>query len=418
MNAASFGRFAGGALVIAVAGCPRAWAAGVQTPFSEPPVALVSPAAPGSGEPRLAVGPDGAVYLSWFEKLAKGHALKLARLEGVRWSKPVTVASGDSFFVNWADFPSLVVVGGKRLAIAWPWKRGGSPYAYDVRVAQSPDGGRSWGRFTVPHRDGTPTEHGFISLVPAGQAVRAVWLDGRKFPVPKPGESAHGHDDEPQGEMTLRSARVGSDGALSEEAELDARVCDCCQTGATVSEGGVLVAYRDRGDKEVRDISIVRLETGVWSAPMRVSADDWEIPACPVNGPAVDARGPRVAVAWFTAGGGRARVRVAFSSDGGRSFGAPIDLPVGDPLGRVDLVQLDDGAALVSWMDAIGKEAEVRVARVTPAGEVGEMVIVARTSAARASGFPRMVHSGRRVIVAWTEVGSRSQVKLAAASLR
>ena len=83
----------------------------------------------------------------------------------------------------------------------------------------------------------------------------------------------------------------------------------------------------------------------------------------------------------------------------------------------MDVVLLEDGAALVSWMEAIGKEGEIHVARVTPAGEVGQVMTVARTSAARASGFPRMALSGRRVIFAWTETGTRNQVRVAAASI-
>jgi len=392
---------------------PRA-VASPTPPFAGVPAPLTTPAAPGSGEPCLAVDPDGAVYMSWFEKLPKGNALKVSRLDGTRWSKPAIVASGDSFFVNWANFPSLVAPGGRRLAVAWPWKHGGSGGASDVRVAQSPDGGRTWGHVTIPHRDGTPTEHGFVSLLPAGDAVRAVWLDGRKFPPAKPG--GHG-EEEPEGEMTLRSARIAADGSLSEEAELDPRVCDCCQTGTAAGDDGAIVVYRDRSEKEIRDIGVARLEEGGWTAPATVAADGWEIPGCPVNGPSVVARGTKVVVAWFTAAEGRARVRVAFSGDGGRTFGAPLELSAGDPLGRVDVVLLDDGAALVSWMEASGKEADVLVARVTPSGEVGASMTVARTSAARASGFPRMVRSGRRVILAWTDVGARNQVKVAAATL-
>jgi len=382
--------------------------------------ALPTPAAPGSGEPCLAVSPEGAVFMSWFEKLEKGHALKVARLEGSRWSKPSTVAAGDSFFVNWADFPSLVVVGKSHLAIAWPWKHGGGTYAYDVRIAQSKDGGRTWGAPTIPHRDDTPTEHGFISLVPARGGVRAIWLDGRKYmekaTAAKPNAKG-GHDEEHGGEMTLRSAWLGPDGTLAEEAELDGRACDCCQTGAAVTANGVLVAYRDRDDQEIRDISAVRLENGVWTEPAPVAVDGWKSPGCPVNGPAVDAIGQKVVAAWFALVGDVARVQASFSNDGGRTFGVPVPIPSADPLGRTDVLMLEDGSALVMWLDADGTQARIQAARVT-GREAGETMTVARTSAARASGFPRMVKSGKRVIFAWTEAGTRRQVRVAAADLR
>ena len=383
-------------------------------PFAASPAKLPTPAGPGSGEPCLAVGEDGTVYMSWFEKLPKGHALKVARLDGSRWSKPMTVAAGDSFFVNWADFPQLAVLGPKHLALAWPWKSGADTYAYDVRIAQSKDGGRSWGRGTIPHRDNTPNEHGFVSLIPARGGVRAVWLDGRKFPPKKPGAGDH---DEPGGEMTLRSAWIGPDGRLEEEAELDGRVCDCCQTGAASTGEGMVVVYRDRSDKEVRDISVVRHRDGAWTEGVPVAVDNWTITGCPVNGPVVRAREERVVVAWFTMVGDEARVRAAFSDHGGNGFIAPVDLPTTEALGRVDAVLLADGSALVCWMEAVGKEADIRIARVSTTAVIGEPVTVARTSAARASGFPRIVQSGRRVIVAWTETGARNQVRVAAATL-
>jgi len=384
------------------------------TPFSAAPKSLHTPAGPGSGEPSLAVAAGGTVYMSWFEKLDRGHALKVARLDGTRWSKPVTVAAGDSFFVNWADFPTLAVVGPNHLAIAWPWKSGGDTYAYDVRIAQSRDGGRTWGRFTIPHRDNTPNEHGFVSLVPARGGVRAVWLDGRKFPPKKPGTDGH---DEHGGEMTLRSAVVAANGALSEETELDARVCDCCQTGAAATEDGMAVVYRDRSDKEIRDISIVRYRDGRWTEPVPVAADNWMMEGCPVNGPVIRARGERTVVAWFAMVGDRPRVQAAFSDHGGHGFASAVELPSAEALGRVDAILLADDTALVSWMEATGSEADIRVARVSTTAVIDEPITVARTSAARASGFPRMVQSGKRVIMAWTEIGSRNQVRVAAAVL-
>src|SRR3712207_8194276 len=59
------------------------------------------------------------------------------------------------------------------------FRSGPGKYAYDVRIAQSADGGATWSPGVVPHRDGVPAEHGFVSLWPAGgDSLGAVWLDG------------------------------------------------------------------------------------------------------------------------------------------------------------------------------------------------------------------------------------------------
>ena len=145
------------------------------------PRTIASPGAAGSREPNLASLPDGRVVMSWLEPSGQaGMALRCATFDGRQWSQPATIAAGDSFFVNWADFPSIRPLGGQRLAAHWLWRNGSGTYAYDVRVSQSENGGRTWTQPITPHRDGTATEHGFASLASAGDAVLALWLDGRK----------------------------------------------------------------------------------------------------------------------------------------------------------------------------------------------------------------------------------------------
>jgi hypothetical protein len=407
--------------LIAIAIVLAAAAAAPRRPEAPSPVGplqpLPAPARAGAGEPCLAVSPSGRAFLSWLEPRPRGgHALKLATLEGRRWSAPRTVAEGDSFFVNWADFPTLLAVSDTELWAHWPWKSGAGTYAYDVRIARSSDGGRTWSAPRIPHRDGTASEHGFVSLLADAGGVRAIWLDGRN--AAKETAPAHGGEHEGMVDMTLRTAVLGADGTLRDEVELDPRVCDCCQTAATTAAGAMLVAYRDRSATEVRDISVVRREGGRWSKSAPIHADGWTIAGCPVNGPALEAHGDRVVAAWYAAPGDSARVLASFSDDGGRGFGRPQRVDQGDPQGRVDVVLLDDGSALVSWLENQGGAARILVRRVTASGAPGSVVTVARTSGARASGFPRMIRSGKRVLFAWTEAGKPSRVRTAFADLR
>ena len=375
---------------------------------------IATPPPQGSAEPHLAVSPEGVVWMSWLELRSQGgHALRCARLDSTRWTPPFTIAEGDSFFANWADFPILLARGGDHLVAHYLWKTGGGTYAYEVRLTQSLDGGRTWSPPVVPHRDGTPTEHGFVSLLPVPGGTRAVWLDGRQgvrdsagHPLPVPEGTA---------EMTIRTTVLAADGALAEDWELDPRVCDCCQTAAVATPAGALVAYRDRSADEIRDIWLTRMEGGRWSEPYPLHADGWKIAGCPVNGPALAAAGNRVVAAWFTGANDTSRVRVAFSPDGGATFGAPVRVDEGAPLGRVHVVLLAGGDALVGWLEARGNEAIFQVRRVAGDGTAGPVMTVARTAAARGGGFPRIARAGDRVILAWTEAGKPSHVRTALA---
>lgn len=371
--------------------------------------ALSSPAGPGSGEPHLSLTPDGDALLSWLEEIDVGtHALRYSILDGERWSAAREVARGADWFVNWADFPSVEAWPGGRMTAHWLVKRPGGTYAYDIAVSQSADAGRTWSEPFAPHQDGTATEHGFVSLFQLRGSVGALWLDGRE--MSGSGHQAHGADG---GAMTLRAALLAPEGGTTNEWLVDGRVCDCCQTDAAVTTEGVVAVYRDRTEEELRDISVVRFDGRTWSQPKLIAEDRWRIAGCPVNGPAVAARGDRVGAAWFTAAGGGRRVYFAKSEDAGRTFAEPVIVDTGAPLGRVDVVILDDGA-IVSWLAQSEQgSAEVRLRRIDSAGEAGEVQVLAGTSAARSSGFPQIVSSGGRLVVAWTDTSKPSRVRTA-----
>ena len=262
-------------------------------------------------------------------------------------------------------------------------------------MTQSADSGATWQETITPHRDGTATEHGFVSLVPWTENRTAlVWLDGRDM---ADGSDDH-HGGDHAGAMTLRFAALGAGGRLTEEALLDARTCDCCQTAAARTSGGLVVAYRDRSEGEIRDIAVTRLQGGTWTSPEILHEDGWQISGCPVNGPSLDAQGKRVAVAWFTAADGVPRVHVAFSDDGGATFSEPTIVNGGTPLGRVDVVLRPGGSALVSWLERAGEQAAIRLRTVAPDGH----------TRGRSRRWPRRARRGPAVFRAWSKVASRS----------
>lgn len=126
-----------------------------------------SPAGVDSREPELTATSDGRIILSWVEKVAeKRYALRFAVRDARAWSTVGTVAEGENWFVNWADFPSVIALADGSLAAHWLVKSGTGTYAYDVNIARSKDGGKTWGTPVVPHTDKTQTEHGFVSLLP------------------------------------------------------------------------------------------------------------------------------------------------------------------------------------------------------------------------------------------------------------
>ncbi|HYN85636.1 MAG TPA: hypothetical protein VER32_10300 [Pyrinomonadaceae bacterium] len=391
------------------------------TPTATPAQALSviqaeSPAGPDSREPELFATADGRVVMSWVERVAgKRYALRFAVRDASGWSETRAVSEGDNWFVNWADFPSVVALPDGTLAAHWLVMSGPGTYAYDINVARSRDGGRTWGAPVVPHTDGTQTEHGFVSLIPMTDGrLGAVWVDGRATKDLKEG---HGDEGPLPVSMQLRFAALDAEGRLSDEAVLDERICECCQTSAAVTSDGVVAVYRDRSETEVRDVHFVRRRgDGTWSEPRAVSADGWTITGCPVNGPSVAADGRRVAVAWYTEGGGP-RVQVAFSDDAGETFGAPVRVDDGDATGRVDVLLLADGSAVVTWLSGTAEGGAVKARRVRADGVADNVAVVARTDISRSSGFPRTARAGDAVHFAWTQFGKPPRVLTATADV-
>lgn len=377
--------------------------------------ATQSPADGDSREPELTVTHDGRVILSWVEKIdEKQYALRTAALDGSGWSAAQTVAQGDNWFVNWADFPSVIALKDGGLAAHWLVKSGSATYAYNVNIAHSEDSGKTWTTPVVPHRDNTLTEHGFVSLISLPDSrLGAVWLDGRNM---KDMKETDEHAPSPAS-MTLRYAVMDAAGNLSDESELDERVCECCQTSAAVTSDGPILVYRDRSQTEVRDIYVVRNVNGAWTKPQPVVSANWQINGCPVNGPSVAADGKRVAVAWFTGAGNMSHVKIAFSQDAGATFSQPIQVDDGESVGRVDTVLLPDGSALVCWLSGNTDGGAIKVRRVRADGSLGPPAVIAMTDISRSSGFPRMARLGNEVHFAWTEFGKPSHVRTAVADV-
>ncbi|HWP94469.1 MAG TPA: hypothetical protein VNL72_01860 [Gammaproteobacteria bacterium] len=383
--------------VLLLAACSRA---------PSPPVyrleMLDAPAGAGSLAPRLAAHPQGGFVLSWLEPVAgRGHALRWARHDTSGWGTVGTVATGEDWFVNWADTPSVYAFDDVLVA-HWLEKSAASTYAYDIRLAISRDDGASWSEPLSPHHDGTPTEHGFVSMFPLAEGFALVWLDGRE--TTGGGHEAHGGGG--AGGMTLRAARFDREGRQLDEVLLDDLTCDCCPTDVVLSTDRAFVFYRDRTAEEIRDIQFVAFDGSGWSSPQRVSADGWHIPACPVNGPAAAAAGEKLAVAWFTAAGAMPRLRLAWADVRTLQFDVTSSrLDDGHPLGRVELVPDGADAVLAFWYESVGESgAELKVRRVAQNGESSPAHTLAAVSAARASGFPQTVRVGEAVYVAWTDV--------------
>lgn len=354
---------------------------------------LVSPVSGNSSLPRLISSGD-KLFMSWVEKTDTLVTLKYAFFKDNTWNEPEEIISGTDWFVNWADYPAIAENNGNILTSLLQKSASGT-YTYDVKLNLFSKEKGSWKNNFILNLDDTQSEHGFVSMLPyKDDSFFVTWLDGRNTV----------NVDRKKNQMTLRGAVVTSEGAIIQDTQLDERVCDCCQTSATMTPNGPVVVYRNRSQDEIRDIDIVRWENGSWTAPITIVADDWYLPGCPVNGPAIDAFGENLAVAWYTAADDNSRVIISFSEDSGKTFGLPFRLDHGDALGRVDLAMLDSESAVVSWLEPSGEDTLIQLIKIQSNGMKTEPITISKTSAERSSGFPQLEILGDRIYIAWTSL--------------
>jgi hypothetical protein len=397
---------------------------------------LVFNAAENSAQPSVvADSKRGQFVLSWQSKDAAGcSALKLATLKpGAKLSAISQAGQGCNWFVNWADFPSVGIADNGDWLTYWLQKSADSAYAYDIHMVRSSNQGSSWQPPFKINSDNTQTEHGFVSLAPAGgDKMLAVWLDGRKMasetaaasdPHANHGSAEHAHGDA----MTLRSAVIGSKGSMSPEMEIDANVCSCCNTDLARTGAGTksmhTLVFRDRSDAEIRDIGLAHFSNGAWKSEGVIHADNWKIAGCPVNGPAIATHGNDTLVVWATMQGDALSVR-ARSLMGKPGEFLNLETSAG-VLGRVDAAPWGKSNWLVSWLGA-GKagRATLYLAELDEGLKIIRQQALLDLPAGRNIGMPRLATlGGKHAVLVWTEAAEKlaagkTQTRMAGLSIR
>ena len=347
-----------------------------------------------NAQPSL-VSSNGSLSLTWISTDKDMNAsLNFRQFEDEEWTNPQTLAIGSDWFVNWADFPTHAISGDQVLT-SYLKKSASGTYTYDVFLNLQKLSGEKIKEDFILNTDGFKAEHGFVSIVANNnEGFFITWLDGRNT-LDKELDGDH----KP---MTIRFAEITNAGDIINEIELDSSVCDCCQTSITDTDKGPLVVYRDRSEKEVRDIYVTRNVDDVWETPIPVHNDGWVIYGCPVNGPKVVSNSNDVAVSWFTVSDGKPAVNLAFSEFYGSSFGDPIKINDHSAIGRVDIAFLNDKEVLISYMEGDDFGTYLRIKKVSINGKVSEPITISKIDSGRNTGVPQLEILDNEIFIVWT----------------
>ncbi len=332
---------------------------------------------------------------------------------GRRFTAPVRVndVAGEASVSG--EQPPRVVVHGHRVDVIWVAKRDG---VAAIRAATSNDEGQTFSSARTITPEGIGGARGWESAsLDADGSVHAVWLDGRaalpQAPMIHTAASSadsgeHHHHMSPRQDVFHA---VWRGAGAPTETRVATNVCFCCKTAIVTRGNDVFVAWRHLFDGGVRDIAIARSADGgrTFGDPVRASADNWKIDACPDDGPAlaVDARDV-LHVTWPTLihEGGRDRMAIfhATSNDGGVTFSPRerVDQAVDASASHPKIAAGADGTVAIVW-DQQAAGSRTSVGRI-----LGNSGVVLGSEAA--SSYPAVAATRGGYVTGWTEQDASS----------
>jgi len=348
----------------------------------------------------------------WAATGPRGTDIYLATSDdgGAHFGSPIRVNDIEGEATANGEQPPRVTMHGRDLSVLLVSKRSGTAA---IRTAFSTDGGRTFAASRTITPAGVTGVRGWESATISDEGViHAAWLDGRNAaPSTAPhAPGAHHHAGGDMRQDIYHATWRGTDAPV--EGLVATNVCFCCKT-AVVSRGDeVFVAWRHLFEGGVRDIAVARSTDGgrTFSPPVRVSADNWKIDACPDDGPAM-ALTPdgRLHVVWPTLVNDPDKARLgifhAVSADAGSTFSSRerIDGARGTDPAHPRLILDADGQPVFAWDELTAGRRQVALRH----GRGPVQVI----STGRAASYPAIAGAGENLVAAWTDQsGERAEI--------
>ncbi len=313
--------------------------------FSEPrPVNRIPEkvAANGENRPKIALGPDGTLHVSWTQPLEK-------------------------------------------------------PYTGHIRYARSSDRGRSFSEPLTVNDHREVTSHRFDSLAVNDRGeVFIAWLDKRdRMAADAKGEPYIG------AALYYTLSRDGGERFMANQKIADYS-CECCRTAMTLDGDGLpVIAWRQVYGDHVRDHALVTFAAAdTPRQPVRLSHDQWRIDACPHHGPALSQSAGVLHAAWFNNAPERHGLFYARSTDGGRTFSQALAFGDYEAAAAHPAVVAADSVVWLAWKEFDGQQTRLMLQYSLNSGETWNQPRAMATTAGD-SDHPQLLRRGEHAFASW-----------------
>jgi hypothetical protein len=219
-------------------------------------------------------------------------------------------------------------------------------YAGSIYYMQSLDHGKTWSDPKFMHSDtvaGRSRSYFDIQTLADGE-IGAVWLDA-KLKGNKGGRS-------------VRFAKTSGRKGFTNEILIDSSACECCRIDLHADASNTSIAYRGlmtgNMGQPIRDMMFTSSSDAGknFSAPLRISADNWAIDGCPHTGPSLCSSNQGLQALWYTQGSGNG-IYYAHTSDPYNGFSPREGISM---QGRHPQISFHHDQTLLVWEEDLGDD--------------------------------------------------------------
>lgn len=291
---------------------------------------------------------SGTTYVSYAMPSEEGESnvfVKRSTDGGENWSEPVQVSTQGKMAARESTPQQMAIGPDGEVYLLWYNRFSENvPYEYGkgvVMFSRSLDNGKS---FEQPASVG-----GDIDETKASQSFQNLTVadDGTIYVAVLHSPTAESE------ERTIRVSSSKDGGrSWSSGTDVDTGACPCCRPSLeTDGEGNLYVGWRkvyeNGNDTTIRDNVVARSENGgkTWDKPVKFADHDWKIDGCPHAGPSLGMNSSgELHAAWFTGSEGDLGIYHATSSDNGQSWSEaqPIFTPDYAPVAQPSML-IDSG---------------------------------------------------------------------------
>lgn len=285
---------------------------------------------------------DGKNVISWVEGADSG-TLYYAVQEGNTFSAPHAIPTANNVLPHDENMPKLVFKPNGEIIAMYGAEQNDARNKYAGRVfyTHSLDNGKTWSAAQQLVTDTSSYDQRYfdMALLPDGEAA-AIWLDNRK-------------DITAEGSTLYFAKTSGNDGFKGEHAIAET-ACQCCRTDLYTAGEKIHVAFRDIINDSIRDmVHLLSVDKGAtFSAPVRISADNWVVRGCPHTGPAMAANSDGLHCVWFTMGGGQG-VYYCHSKDEGKTYSQREAVSILPMAKHPQIAALGDEQLMIVWDEPV-----------------------------------------------------------------